>query len=118
MVAVQLFLGEDDLLRQLIQPGVLQGDLLCIRQGDKLRYADGGCVRVLLQIQQLIQRHTGNLIGGQACLIRCGKDPVGTPEGNMVFLRDFRSLDVFGRYGMEHQRTDGFGLLQGLLNLR
>ena len=64
LIAVQLLSCEHDLLRQLIQFGVLQCNLLCFLQGDELRYTDRRNAGDLLEFKKLVQRHAGNLVRG------------------------------------------------------
>ena len=118
LIAVQLLSGEHDLLSQFIQFGVLQCNLLCFLQGDELRYTDRRNAGDLLEFKKLVQRHAGNLVRGQTGFVCCGKDPVGAAKGDMEFLGDLCCFGVFRQFGVENQRADGIGLLQGLLDLR
>ena len=118
LIAAQLFSGEHDLLCQFIKLRVLQCNLLCFLQGDELRYTDRRNAGDLLEFKELVQRHAGDLVRGQPGFICCGKDPVGAAKGNMEFLGDLRHFGVFRQFGVENQRADGIGLLQGLLDLR
>ena len=71
-----------------------------------------------MEFKKLVQRHAGNLVRGQPGFVCCGEDPVGAAKGNMEFLGDLRHFGVFHQFGVENQRADGIGLLQGLLDLR
>jgi len=118
LIAVQFRSCEHDLLRQLIQPRVLQGNLLCFLQGNELRYVDRINAGGLLEFKKLVQRHAGNLLRRQPGFVCCGKDPVGAAKGNMNFLGELCRFGVFLQPGAENQCADGIGLLQGLPDLR
>ena len=71
-----------------------------------------------MEFKKLVQRHAGDLVRGQPGFVCCGKDTVGAAKGDMEFLGDLCCFGVFRQFGVENQRVDGIGLLQGLPDLR